>query len=106
MMAKRSGSFPALSKLYSAGTMRRFVRSPPAPKIVMVAGGGRWSGKLVATAAAASAPIPVVGLSPLPGDAVPVRRDEGALSFRSTSALLDIFQKITRPPPFRLAAKA
>src|SRR5262249_5139002 len=88
MMAKRSGSFPALSKLYSAGTMRRFVRSPPAPKIVMVAGGGRWSGKLLAAVAAASAPIPVVGLSP--GDAVepPVRRDEGVLSFRSTSALL------------------
>src|SRR5262249_19945192 len=98
MMAQRAGSFPALSKLYSAGTIRRFVRSPPAPKIVMVAGGGRWSGKLVATVAAASAPIPVVGLSPLPGGAVepPVRRDEGALSFRSTSALPGMFQKKPR----------
>jgi hypothetical protein len=48
----------------SAGTMRRLVRSPAAPKIVKVAGESRWWGKLVARVVAASAAIVVIALLP------------------------------------------
>src|SRR5262252_8546504 len=37
MMANRSGSLRACTRWYSAGTTRRLVRSPPAPKITKVA---------------------------------------------------------------------
>src|SRR5215467_6375764 len=37
IMANRSGSLRACTRWYSAGTTRRLVRSPPAPKITKVA---------------------------------------------------------------------
>src|SRR6476619_7424254 len=64
MMAKSSESFPARTRLYSAGTTRRLVRSPPAPKIVRVAGGARWPDRLFATASAASATMVVTAGAP------------------------------------------
>src|SRR3954462_8013594 len=64
MMAKSSESFPARTRLYSAGTTRRFVRSPPAPKIVRIAGGARWLDRLFATVAAAAASIVVTAGAP------------------------------------------
>src|SRR3954447_9904425 len=64
MMAKSSESFPARTRLYSAGTTRRFVRSPPAPKIVRIAGGARWPDRLFATVAAAAASIVVTAGAP------------------------------------------
>src|SRR4051812_12479057 len=64
MMAKSSESFPARTRLYSAGTTRRFVRSPPAPKIVRIAGGARWPDRLFAMVAAASATIVVTAGAP------------------------------------------
>ena len=39
MTLNASGSLPARTRLYSAGVTRRLVRSPAAPKIVIVAGG-------------------------------------------------------------------
>src|SRR3954467_14303954 len=64
MMAKSSESFPARTRLYSAGTTRRFVRSPPARKIVRIAGGARWPDRLFATVAAAAASIVVTAGAP------------------------------------------
>src|SRR6516165_9759092 len=79
--------------------MSRLVRSPAAPKIAMVAGEGRWSGKHFAIVAASVA-IVVIGLLSSWGDVVGrlLRRDEGALASRSMSALLTIFQP-TRSAP-------
>src|SRR6266851_6659985 len=39
MTLNASGTLPARTRLYSAGVTRRLVRSPAAPKIVIVAGG-------------------------------------------------------------------
>src|SRR6476661_5241128 len=64
MMAKSSENFPARTRLYSAGTTRRFVKSPPAPKIVRIAGGARWPDELFAMVAAASASIVVTADAP------------------------------------------
>src|SRR6476469_7124551 len=64
MMAKSSESVPARTRLHSAGTTRRFVRSPPAPKIVRIAGGARWPDRLFATVAAAAASIVVTAGAP------------------------------------------
>src|SRR6266481_6080189 len=88
IMAKPSGSLPPLTRLWSAGTTRRLVRSPAAPKITMVAGAGRRPGKLFPIVAAASAAS--LGLLPLPGVA-PLRRDDGPLPSRSMPALRDNF---------------
>jgi hypothetical protein len=81
--------------------MSRLVRSPAAPKIAMVAGEGRWSGKHFAIVAA-SAAIVVIGLLPSWGDVVGrlLRRDEGALASRSMSALLTIFPTNALGPDF------
>src|SRR5215467_2728804 len=86
--------------------MSRLVRSPAAPKIAMVAGEGRWSGKHFAIVAA-SAAIVVIGLLSSWGDVVGrlLRRDEGALASWSMLALLTIFQP-TRSAPTSLAARS
>src|SRR4029079_3337848 len=41
-----------------------FVRSPPAPKIVRIAGGARWPDRLFATVAAAAVSIVVTARAP------------------------------------------
>jgi hypothetical protein len=74
------------------GMMRRLVRSPAAPKIVMVAGEGRWSAKLFAYRCRGDRGNHCHRRS-IAGRrcrALP-RRGEGALSSRSMSALLTVF---------------
>src|SRR3954471_8900872 len=92
MIAKSSESFPARTRLYSAGTTRRFVRSPPAPKIVRIAGGARWPDRLFATVAAAAASIVVTagapGLDDISG--VVLRRAGTRMPSRSMLALFTV----------------
>src|SRR5215218_3076149 len=64
MMAKSSESFLARTRLYSAGTTRRFVRSPPAPKIVRIAGGARWPDRLFAAVAGGASNVVVTAGTP------------------------------------------
>src|SRR5262245_28122302 len=92
IMAKLSGSIPPRTRLYSAGTTRRLVRSPPAPKMAITAGAGRRLEKHLAIAAASAANVGFALLSS-PAN-VPwrlLRRDKGALSSRPILALLTVF---------------